>query len=1049
MNLKGKTIHNRSRLLIMMTLFNYNACWQVIFFTSVLTLTGCGPTTFKIERAKPVVDTQENTEPAVETKEASKPKGDVKKSSKHSIAVLEFGDLSWIDSIGHVLGKVDRLTVNDLLTEQIAHECLMLLNARRLPAKLFDPIQRYMAAGGDVIFLGGKPWSEATYQLEGEWLTGAVAKDKLQSVPFTPVGGDEDVQNYRRVAFTQETETAIKKNQGSQGSGVMLVLDARDWYDYYVRELRPEEVPQGTTMFSLMVKGHCHGRGAYLEVTERDGSVWWRKIPVAKEWALVVNMASDFQYLKGNDARQGTALDLGNIQSFGIGQEFKHAGMKDDKYWIWMDELAMSNALKPGDFPWGDLGGNFRILSLYPYADYDVFDVNNVHHVKRFEKSPFETPVMIDTQYSGVSAVGLPAPEDGFFIPLLEAYGPYEDSLGWAGGAVINTAGAYQDSNWAFFNMPDMQVYADPAFATLLSEVLSHFKDGTVQTMKPKFELSDIKQRKSKQIGFVQPSESGQTLVDAQGNDFFLIGSNYIYPMNSRSFGFWSKKEFSQEDLLRIEDDFRKMQAAGINTIRVFNQDPMNEIPEMNAKFKELCRTYGIQMLMQIVTHSYDETDTLVMERLERVVNAFKGDPAVFGYDVQNEPQIGEIGGVRIKGKPSALLKLRPSERYQDQIDTGTVEKQTQSHKKGQGGYPKIAPWLEDKQEVRDLYSSESIWRGQIDKVYSPKDRTLLQNYPSSLQDVDASLFPFLDALDKTFNDWYAPQAKRIRELAPEQILTVGYNRGYVALPFNEDLDFLSQHSYFQAKNDEEVMLYTKIQDKLREIWPDKPVTIGEFGYSSGVVYGDEYLSVDSSATAELLMYLHGYAKGYSGAMKWRLNDDELPSTFKDYHWQKDFPERRRLYEARFGMYVFDGYQSLAKPIVHCLSFFRDYVDQYATDRGSIETATNPKVPQINTQYVYRANNALFIGNVESQEGLLTFKTPDGQVANLMAMWNDSNTQLMSTKTMEVTLHKADLAKALSSGQLDIAGTTGPVNADQKKIKIVLIKGQPVTLSQK
>lgn len=971
----------------------------------------------------------------------------VREGTARTIAVLDLGGANWVDALEEEIGGVDRLTVEQLEAASVQYECLILPNARSLPAVVFEPIERFMAAGGDVVFLGGKPWAEPSYKLGGEWLSRDEVTRQLQSVAFTPLGGDEVVANYRRVAFTAVTDSVIKTNEGSDGQGVMLALDARDWYDYYVRDLSPEEVPAGASMMSFMVKGFCHGRGAYLEVTERDGSVWWRKIQVEKEWARVVSMASDFKYLKGNDARQETSLDMSNIQSFGLGQDFNNAGMTNDKYWIWLDEFAMSNVLKPDDFPRGDLGGDFRVLALYPYAEYDIFDVNDVHQVKSFGPSSFETAVDIKTQYSAISAVGLPAPEDGFFIPLLEAYGAYEDPLGWAGGAVINTAGAYKDSNWAIFNMQDSAAYADPSFTQLLAELVRGFGDGSVLSMQPEFVMSDIKPRKTPSIGFVKPSESGETLVDEAGDDFFLIGSNYIYPMNSRSFGFWSKKEFTEEDMLRIEDDFRKMQAAGINTIRVFNQDPMNEIPEMNAKFKELCRTYGIQMLMQIVTHSYDETDAEVMERLERVVNAFKGDPAVFAYDVQNEPQIGEIGGVRIDGEASALLDLRPSERYKDQIDQAFVGKLVDAHKKGAGGYPKIAPWIEDKAEVADLYAADNLWRRGVDKVNSPEDPSLLSNYPTSLSELDESLFPFIDALDQTYNDWYAPQAARIRELAPEQILTVGYNRGYVALPFNEDLDFLSQHSYFRAKTDEEVMLYTKIQDKLREIWPNTPVTIGEFGYSSGVDYSGEYLSVDSAAMAEFLMYLYGYAKGYSGAMKWRLNDDEIPSTFKGYQWQKDFPETRRLYEARFGMYVFDGYKSLPKPIVHCLSFFRDYVDSYATDRGEIETGTNTKVPQINTEYVYRANNAYFVGNVASDSGLLEFETPDGQVANVMAMWNDVDMQIMSTKTMGVTLNSAKHAKAHSLGTLNIEGTYGSVSLDGESIQIVLIKGQSVTLT--
>ncbi|MBF0197722.1 MAG: hypothetical protein HQL32_08425 [Planctomycetes bacterium] len=948
-------------------------------------------------------------------------------------------------SDSHVVSSV---SLKDILeekaTELSKYNALIIPDAPRCPAVMWEHLHRYMKQGGDVVFLGGKPFSQPSYKLGQVYRSRQETRKILENVPFTSIPNVTNPSRYHRDAFTQDTRSVI--NKWREG-GVYMFIDARDWYDTFVFDIPPSEVVKSATLIKFCLKGNSSAKQICIKIQEHDGSTWFRKVNISpKKWENSVFMGGDFNYISGGVDREKTKLNLSQIKSCAFGQDYNHAGLHNGFYNIYLKNISLSNELKEVDFPQGDLSQDFRIPSLYPYEPYDIFDMHEVVRVQSFENSPFSQTFSLSAHYSGVSAIGQAPAEDGFYIPLCKAYGKYDDSLGWAGGALIHTGGEFKDSHWLFFNMPGLKTYTDSALCSLLSEMIHSCKDNSILSKKPTLPPIMQKKRAPHKIGFVKRSEDGTTLLTESGAPFFMVGSNYIYPMNNKSFSFWDKNKFSDSDLAIIERDFRKMQAAGINTIRIFGQEAMVDCPELNQKIKDLCHRLGIQILLQIVTHSYDATEKEVLNRARHIVSGFKNDPAVFAYDIQNEPQIAEIGAISYNNTKSPILKLDITQNHKDHYKRDYVKKLVAKHKKGRGGYPKMAPWMEDKKDVEKLYAADSIWK-TFDASYSPRHRSLLHKYPRNLYSIE-HLRDFFQAINDTYKQWYDSQAALIRSLSPQQLVTIGYNRGLVALPFNKDIDFISQHSYFRARSNKEVMLYTQIQDKLRELWPSTPVSIGEFAYSSGELYGDEYISNDSSCIAEFMMYLYSYSKGYNGAMRWRLNDDEIPSTFKNHHWLRNFNHEERVRQARFGMYVFDGYAPVPKPIVHCLSFFRDYLDSFACDRGTLVSQPNTQVSHINTSYIYRAKQAYFIGSTQSYSGPLRFKAPRSQAAQVLSMWNRAGIRIMSTVTMEVRVYPSELNSIFSS-PLEIEGRHGSLIRHKDYLSIVLIKGEEITLSHK
>ena len=699
-----------------------------------------------------------------------------------------------------------------------------------------------------------------------------------------------------------------------------------------------------------------------------------------------------------------------------------------------------------GGKPFSNLDGDYQISGLYPFEDFQEFSLQGITNVARFDSSPFTTPVNINlnTPYNAISTAGAPEYESGFFIPLLTANNVNNQRIGWAGGAVINTNGAYKDSNWAFFNMTDNSVYGTENFGVYLSEILSSLTDNSVVNAKPTVPQVDIVERKPRTLSFLKQSADGKTLVDSNDEDVFLIGVNYIYPQNNRAFDFWNKASFSTEDLAIVENDFRKMQAAGINAVRIFFKEQMTDVPELNAALKTYAERYDIQILMEVVTHSFDETDELVVARTNKVLDGFKNDPSVFGYDIQNEPQISGIAGIRFNNNPSPLLQLDVYNQYQNSFDKARVDNLTSNYVPNTFNHPKIGAWITDETEVKNLYASHFLWRALMDDVYSPNSPTLLENYPSKIPS-SAEFDPFFEALDATFDQWYSLQENAITLVSPNQLVTIGFNSGVTILPFNTKLDFTNHHTYYLAETPGQLRSYVEVQDKLREIWPNKPITMGEFGYSNGEINDGGYTTLETSTTAEFLMYLNSYAKGFSGGFKWRLNDEPIEQTYASYHWMNNSDYEQRVRQSRFGMYAFDGYKAVPKPIVNVLSFFRDYVDSYATDRGNLIINVNTDVAQINSKYKYTASNGLFIGNIVNSEDI-QFTSPDGTLANLMAMWKSSELRLLSTKTMEVTFNPLDLSTDLTNEHIRLSGNYTGYTNEAGIIKVTLLEGEALTI---
>jgi len=518
----------------------------------------------------------------------------------------------------------------------------------------------------------------------------------------------------------------------------------------------------------------------------------------------------------------------------------------------------------------------------------------------------------------------------------------------------------------------------------LLPEAFAYWKDNTSKGRGGKGvsdiaeHMFDVAPMPPVQQGFMKVSADKKHLVYPDGKRFFCIGSNY-HGWFDRCWNEW--KEYF--DPVKMELDFRKAHEAGINTFRLFLYKLADDI--MKDDFHKIdimltfARRYDIHLLVHLARYGQMEKS---QECIRKLCAHLKDEPMVLGYDIQNEPWLPAI----IAEKYPAGIKL-PITDIQDGVNKFGI------------------------------YVGENL--GEWTTFPKLKDNKV----------------PMLDdevvkAGDESFRIWIKLNKDAIREVDKNHLVTVGFNTPFSAFPCASELDFISHHVYVRPFSYDSVIQNITTFDRIAAVWPEKPVSFGEFGYSNGIMMGSRYLDFYSSAVGEMIHYLYPLSRGYEGSYKWMLNDN--PNA-----WRGD----DNFYEERFGFFYYDGTPfGHRKPIAHATQFLSEYINR-AGPTGTMETAQAQNM--IGTGYVFKGDKALFIGNTEYKSDGLQFK--GGKPANVMLDWGSGKLKIMSTCDLQVKISPSKFLSTLKSGS-KITGRNAGSKKDGDLLILDLLEGEAVTI---
>ncbi len=300
-----------------------------------------------------------------------------------------------------------------------------------------------------------------------------------------------------------------------------------------------------------------------------------------------------------------------------------------------------------------------------------------------------------------------------------------------------------------------------------------------------------------------------------------------------------------------------------------------------------------------------------------------------------------------------------------------------------------------------------------------------------------------LDATDGIFADWIGWQVDAIRAVDKTHPISVGYNSSFALLPANRRLDFVSHHAYQAPAHFDGVMKDLTTLDRLRMVWPYKPISLGEFGYSNGIKVAGEYLDLHTTALGEFLHWLYAYAHDFEGCMKWALTDHPLELSRQQCTWIPPDDLATHIDQGRYGFFWSDGtLDARPKPLVWALRFLREYVDA-GGDRGELQVV-HAKT-QIGTGYVFRAPGALFVGNVEYRGPTMEFKS--SQAANVLLSWDRRSLRILSTADAAVRVSLRALLPTAPKGKAVVSGKPASRKQVGDWLEMNLLEGEVVTVA--
>lgn len=667
-----------------------------------------------------------------------------------------------------------------------------------------------------------------------------------------------------------------------------------------------------------------------------------------------------------------------------------------------------------------------RSMEFPAFSDYDAYKMEDIKSIATYtDQVILDRKPDITGTFQGISAVGITKRNQSKFVPILSALDKYDRSKGWACGLLINYAGDYKGSSWLLFGISTPEFYQTTGFSETLGAMISKMKSGnigeTAERENKETMAQRIKLKTPAPVGFIKRSDDGKHLVYPDGKRFFLTGCNYHRSLDML---FWNNDTF---DVTAFEDDFRKMRDAGMNAVRIAAADAIYDDPEKVEALKECARKYGVYLMISVRWGTEDRTSEDLISNAAKIAQLFKDEPMVFGYDLQNEPSITEVGSIIYNGEKSPVLKLKPYEKYAGKFNKEAVDKRLETMPPQ---YGKL-----DKDDMKNLAALNELWGKAVEHV----NRGAATTYPGLIDklQVPEEWKELFTAVNETFDLWIKLQIEAIRKHDKNHLITVGYNQVFSCLPTNEQLDFVSIHVYDNPPIYENVMTNMTTFDRLAKVWPNKPITLGEFGYSNGIVIPDgSYLDLYSSAVTEMISFLYPLAHDYEGSKKWMLTDWH----WTPLNWGRDWATK--VYESRFGFYIYDGtLQGRPKPLCSALKFFRDYVDNSGAG-GTIEIKRGP-LPFIPV-YLYKGKDALFVGDINYKSPQLEFVSK--HPTNVMVSYAGNEIKIMSSSDAVVKITPSDFIPQITVKQAKITGTYGSLKRERNKIIIDMLEGQTIVL---
>ncbi len=356
---------------------------------------------------------------------------------------------------------------------------------------------------------------------------------------------------------------------------------------------------------------------------------------------------------------------------------------------------------------------------------------------------------------------------------------------------------------------------------------------------------------------------TGSAFVDPAGRSVFVVGANYAGPTD-RAWVYWEDGQF---DPALVAADFDRLAAAGVKAVRIFVRSALARDIRAGrwSKLDTVVSLAAQRNLHLLITfNDYREDDLAREAALNQAIAArYRGNPAVLGYDLKNEPHFYDLAVAIYPGGPPPLQTDALIRAYGERIPWSDIPRWRQEE--GRGLVPErfndtqAYYYANNYRLFREFAAEAAAWVAARDYAVSVADYIISPDA--------AKWQPLIQALDQTLAAWIDARLGPIKQADPEKPVTVGYSDLILAsLPANRALDFISWHRFPAATGVNFSRMFQALET-LSKIFPDRPVILEEFGFAT------YQLDPAEAALYESAVLLRSFAQGRPGAFKWQAND--------------------------------------------------------------------------------------------------------------------------------------------------------------------------------
>ena len=646
--------------------------------------------------------------------------------------------------------------------------------------------------------------------------------------------------------------------------------------------------------------------------------------------------------------------------------------------------------------------------------------------------------------FSGVDAVGYEDRVYSKYIPFLEIQNKYGDRIGYGAGVLVNIGGLYPYSNWLGYGINEPEFYGTDVFRDGTAYILNEFKSGrldkkyedTMFIQNNKDAVANFVMTEPRPAGYVHLSEDGTQLIDADGNEMFVVGANVqgLQSMYDTSDSGAMRPEF-WENIFKVAHD------AGVNVIRLWLD--YRTIDENIAKMViNAARKYRVYFFLE---GSMSASEAVSLDRIEAYCKAFGDEPMFLGIDYGNEPHkvlfLASMGGTEeenpimeynllesdfIKSNPALInyFKTAWGNNISSFVNNGT-----------------FSISFRDSLAAAEMVAYYQLLEGS--DGFDMKDAKFRE---------DAEPWMY-EMFERLFAQGFERRNSLVKKYSSHAMVTIGHLNRQAMLPGVADgQDFWSYHAYVKPDSYERVLDEMALYGKLKDI-KDMPTVLGEFGLCATDKLADgSIVREDTSNAYNFLHWAYAFANGYSGAVLWTLTERH-PANYR-YLFSGNQPrsswEKGSTYFERWGAFSYDGNPDTGyKPkfTAKATKFFETYRLSHNIGDGEIDIF--PDDTQMKAGYNFVGDTAQYVCARSFESDRISFDIGEDQSPLVLLDWSDGKITLLASHEMDIVIDPSKYVSGITADSCVVSGSGDLVSRSSNTIKIRTSKGNKVYISAK